>query len=144
MHTAVPPCGAPRMTLDQQSHYAAAAEYARRRYPGPVGELIHRELVAYAEFGHRFATDALIPRLVIQVLTPPGRSSDRDAGAVPEPAHAACVHATRRRPRGESRAARGASSDRSRASASAGGSTTLPPGFALWPSPIRRDDDRAR
>jgi hypothetical protein len=124
-----------RMTLDQQSHYAAAAEYARRRYPGPVGELIHRELVAYAEFGHRFATDALIPRLVIQVLTPPGPSSDRDAGSEPASPHATrAPHASR---------ARRSGSDRSGASAAPTGSTTLPPGFALWPRPAHQSTSPA-
>jgi hypothetical protein len=125
-----------RMTLDQQSHYAAAAEFALRRYPGPVGELIHRELAAYAEFGHRFATNALIPRLVRHVLTPPGPSADRD-GAVSASTRATRGHVARRRLRGDSPAAGGATGGRSGASGSATGSTTLPPGFALWPRPAR-------
>ena len=46
----------------------AAALHARRRYPGALGELAYRELVAYADFGYRFATDALIPKLVAEIL----------------------------------------------------------------------------
>lgn len=45
-----------------------AALHARRTYPGPLGELVQRELIAYAEFGYRFAADALIPRLVTEIL----------------------------------------------------------------------------
>ena len=113
MPTATPLRRPSRMTSAQQTHYAAAAEFARRRYPGALGELIHRELVAYAEFGHRFATDALIHRLVRQVLAPPGPSPDHDTG--PRPASASATGTT----------------------------TTLPPGFALWPTPATRNDDRA-
>jgi hypothetical protein len=63
----------PLLALHERARYRAAADYALRRYPGPVGELIHRELSAYADFGHRFAHDALIPHLAADVLTPPGR-----------------------------------------------------------------------
>lgn len=129
VYTADRPHRTTRMTPDQQSHYAAAAQFALRRYPGPVGELIHRELVAYAEFGHRFATDALIPRLVVQVLRPPDPSSGRDTGPV-----SASAHATRTVPTSRARPTR---SDRPAASTSPTGSTTLPPGFALWPKPTR-------
>ena len=34
----------PLLDLHERARYRAAAEYALRRYPGPVGELIHREL----------------------------------------------------------------------------------------------------
>jgi hypothetical protein len=37
-------------------------------HPGPVGELLARELQAYAEFGHRFGTDAVLERLAAEVL----------------------------------------------------------------------------
>jgi hypothetical protein len=45
-----------------------AALRARRLYPGEVGELLQRELLAYADFGHRFAKDTLIPELAAQML----------------------------------------------------------------------------
>jgi hypothetical protein len=70
----------PLLDLHERARYRAAAEYALRRYPGPVGELIHRELSAYAEFGHRFARDALIPHLAQDVLTPP-RPAEPDTAA---------------------------------------------------------------
>jgi hypothetical protein len=68
-----PPCAA----LLGEDHYRAAADRARLRYPGPLGELLHRELSAYARLGHLFATDgdALIPHLTTHVLALPGSPS---------------------------------------------------------------------
>ncbi len=129
MSTTTPERRTSRMTLDQQSHYAAAADFALRRYPGPLGELIHRELVAYAEFGHRFAADALIPRLAVHVLRPPDPAPDRDTGPASTP-----THPTRTPPAPRGRRAGNPSPG---ADASPQGSTTLPPGFALWPKPAR-------
>jgi hypothetical protein len=65
-----PPCAA----LLGEDHYRAAADRARLHYPWPLGELLHRELSAYARLGHRLATDgdALIPHLTTQVLALPG------------------------------------------------------------------------
>lgn len=51
--------------------YRTAALRARRAYPGPVGELMSRELNAYADFGHRFSSDALIPQLAEEILATP-------------------------------------------------------------------------
>lgn len=59
---------APRLAFREQGRYRAAAVHARRVIPGPLGELVHRELQAYAEFGHRFGDDALIQRLAAAVL----------------------------------------------------------------------------
>lgn len=59
---------APRLELHEQSRMIAAAGHARRVHPGPLGELAARELTAYAEFGHRFGADELIPQLAAQVL----------------------------------------------------------------------------
>jgi hypothetical protein len=55
----------------ERSRVRAAAHHARRAYPGPLGELAHRELSAYAEFGYRFAADALVPRLATEILATP-------------------------------------------------------------------------
>ena len=42
-----------------------AARYALDSHPGPVGELIHRELQAFLEFGYRFDDGTgLVARLV--------------------------------------------------------------------------------
>lgn len=59
---------APTLAFHEKGSYRAAARHARRVFPGPVGELVHRELCAYAEFGYRFDTDGLIPRLAAAVL----------------------------------------------------------------------------
>ena len=58
----------PRLAFQEQGRYRAAALHARRVVPGPVGELIHRELTAYADFGYRFSNDGLVPRLAAAVL----------------------------------------------------------------------------
>jgi hypothetical protein len=54
--------------LHERSRMRAAALHARRLYPGGLGELVYRELVAYADFGYRFTADALIPRLAAEIL----------------------------------------------------------------------------
>ena len=38
------------------------------RFPGPVDELIRRELRAFADFGYRFDGSGLVPRLVDELL----------------------------------------------------------------------------
>ncbi|GAA4544306.1 hypothetical protein [Pseudonocardia xishanensis] len=57
------------MSFAEQTDIRAAAVRARRMYPGEIGELVYRELLAYADFGHRFARDALIPDLAARILT---------------------------------------------------------------------------
>jgi hypothetical protein len=52
----------------EKSRLRAAARHARRLYPDELGELVFRELTAYAEFGIRFSVDALIPRLATRIL----------------------------------------------------------------------------
>jgi hypothetical protein len=59
-----------RLGMQEYVRIREAALHARRAYPGPLGELVQRELTAYAEFGHRFAADALMPRLVAEILAP--------------------------------------------------------------------------
>ena len=48
--------------------------------PGPLGELVSRELTAYADFGHRLAADGLATRLARHILTltvcPPAQAGD--------------------------------------------------------------------
>jgi hypothetical protein len=55
------------MEMHEKARYRAAAVLARRIYPGPLGELVHRELTAYAEFGYRVSDDGLIPRLAAAI-----------------------------------------------------------------------------
>lgn len=56
---------------DERSRIRAAALHARRIYPGELGELASRELTAYADFGFRFESDGLIPRLAATILAIP-------------------------------------------------------------------------
>jgi hypothetical protein len=64
------------LALHEKSRLRAAAHHARRALPGPVGDLIHRELLAHAEFGYRMWGDALIPRLAADVLSRPASFPD--------------------------------------------------------------------
>jgi hypothetical protein len=59
---------APVLLQHERSQMRAAGLHARRLYPGPLGELVFRELTAYADFGYHFAGDALIPRLAAEIL----------------------------------------------------------------------------
>ncbi|MEJ2863204.1 hypothetical protein [Actinomycetospora flava] len=52
--------------------YLAAAERARSAYPGALGELVHRELRAFADFGYRLAGHGLVDRLAAEVLAEAG------------------------------------------------------------------------
>jgi hypothetical protein len=44
-----------------------AAARALDAHPGPVGEVLARELRAYAQFGHRFGGDGLLHRLAADI-----------------------------------------------------------------------------
>lgn len=57
------------MKFAEQTAMRSAALRARRMYPGGIGELLYRELLAYADFGHRFARDALLPELAAEILS---------------------------------------------------------------------------
>jgi hypothetical protein len=74
------------LQLHERSRFRAAALHARRVYPGPIGELVFRELSAYAEFGYRLSSDGLIPRLATAVLA---TRADRGAlgSTLPEQPH---------------------------------------------------------
>jgi len=77
-----------RLAAHEVSRLHAAAHHARRVHPGPVGELLHRELTAFAEFGHRFAHDALLPRLATEILRTPVTTRSRAAPSGPRPSGA--------------------------------------------------------
>lgn len=59
--------------LDQESRarLRSAAHRVTRIYPGPVGELLERELRTWEEFGFRFGSAGLLAALVDHVLTAP-------------------------------------------------------------------------
>jgi hypothetical protein len=127
----------PRMPPDEQSRYGVAAECALRSYPGPVGELIHRELIAYARFGRRFAKDALIPRLMTQMLTPPCPHPGATDTANAEPGADAASTVRQRSRTGKFRTPC-MGLDRSAAPpCSARASFLTAPGPVLWPTPGR-------
>lgn len=65
--------GAPkRLESNERLRLRSAAYLAQRRYPGPVGELVFTELIAWEEFGFRFGGGKLnlIKRLVDELMKP--------------------------------------------------------------------------
>jgi hypothetical protein len=57
-----------RMDQHERLRMRAAAFRATRLYPGPVGELISHELLAWEEFGYRLAANGSILRLVDDIM----------------------------------------------------------------------------
>lgn len=53
-----------RLSTPEKQEMHTAADLAVRLFPGPVGELLRRELLVMVDFGHRFGTQALSRRLV--------------------------------------------------------------------------------
>lgn len=64
------------MSHDEKMRLRAAAFRVTRLYPGPVGELLSRELLTWEEFGYRLGGRQLIMRLVDHVMTTPHVQSD--------------------------------------------------------------------
>jgi hypothetical protein len=66
-----------RQTSAQWARIHAAARQARQLYPGPLGELVARELVSYAELGW-LIPDGMVEQVTCQIeeaaagLTPQG------------------------------------------------------------------------
>jgi len=60
----------------EKTRLRAAAFRVTRLYPGPVGELLSRELLTWEEFGYRLGGHRLITRLVDHVLTTPLTQTD--------------------------------------------------------------------
>lgn len=56
------------MTHEERMRLRAAAFQATRVYPGPVGELISRELFSWEEFGYRLGSASLVTRLVDHIF----------------------------------------------------------------------------
>jgi hypothetical protein len=61
------------MPFHEASRFRAAAQYARRVYPGALGEVVARELRAHAGSGRHLAGDGLGARLAAQVPRTPAR-----------------------------------------------------------------------
>lgn len=58
----------PKFEQHERMRLRAAAFHATRLYPGPVGELLSKELFAWEEFGYRLGGTALVMRLVDHIL----------------------------------------------------------------------------
>lgn len=68
----IPAPASPRpMDYHEKVRVRAAAFRATRLYPGPVGEVLSRELLTWEEFGYRLGGSALVMRLVDHVLQTP-------------------------------------------------------------------------
>ena len=59
------------MDHHEKMRLRAAAFRVTRLYPGPVGELLSRELLTWEEFGYRLGGGQLVMRLVDHVLKTP-------------------------------------------------------------------------
>jgi hypothetical protein len=70
------------MDHHEKMRLRAAAFRVTRLYPGPVGELLSRELLTWEEFGYRLGGQQLVMRIVDHVLTTPiGSTSSTEAAA---------------------------------------------------------------
>ncbi len=60
-------------TMDhhERMRLRAAAFRATRVYPGPVGELLSRELLSWEEFGYRLGSRGLVMGIVDEVMKAP-------------------------------------------------------------------------
>lgn len=96
---------ADRLERHEIGRTRAAAHHVTRVYPGPVGRLLARELIAYAEFGWRFPRDGLTESVVREVLR---RDAADDPAPAPVPLHHARDACSRARSdaRGDMRAPR--------------------------------------
>lgn len=56
------------LPLHETARLQAAVAAARRRYPGPVGELLATELRGWADFGYRLGGHSLISAVVTDLL----------------------------------------------------------------------------
>lgn len=67
-----PPRDPPAQAAEhERGRVRAAVAAARRRYPGPLGRVLTRELDAWQEFGWRFGRDSDIAALVTELLKEP-------------------------------------------------------------------------
>lgn len=62
----VPP---PKLDFPEKSRASAAAYRAVRLFPGPVGEVLHREIEFYVMCGLRTDQTCLLPRLIDHLMT---------------------------------------------------------------------------
>lgn len=64
----IPTDAPPKFEHNERMRIRAAAFQATRLYPGPVGEMLSKELFSWEEFGYRLGGAALVMRLVDHIL----------------------------------------------------------------------------
>jgi hypothetical protein len=64
------------MDHHEKMRLRAAAFRVTRLYPGPVGEMLSRELLTWEEFGYRLGGGQLVMRLVDHILKTPIATAD--------------------------------------------------------------------
>ena len=60
-----------KMDCHVKARFRVAAHHARRAYPGPIGELLAREILSWEQWGHRLGGEGLMTQVVDQVLSKP-------------------------------------------------------------------------
>lgn len=71
MATSLPTKAPVAMEPAEKMRLRAAAFRVGRLYPGPVGELLSREILTWEEFGYRLGGSALMMSLVDHILKAP-------------------------------------------------------------------------
>jgi hypothetical protein len=66
----------PAMDHNERKRIRLAAFRVTRLYPGPVGELVSRELMSWEEFGYRLSSGSMIMRIVDEVLNAQEQQSE--------------------------------------------------------------------
>ena len=66
----------PAMDHGERMRIRAAALRATQVYPGPVGELLSRELLSWEEFGYRLGSRNMITGIVDAVLNAPTQRAE--------------------------------------------------------------------
>lgn len=59
----------PGLEMHERTRALAAQHHARKRYPGPAGEVLAREIAAYGDFGFRVDQDSPVARLIRELMT---------------------------------------------------------------------------
>ena len=65
VNTPLDPHGSGSLTAQARQDATVAARYAEHAYPGPIGEVLSRELRNYAEDGEQLPPHASAPRLIL-------------------------------------------------------------------------------
>lgn len=60
--------GCSRDELLVRQQFRQASHHATKVFPGPVGELLSREILSWEEFVHRFGSDGLMMQVVADIL----------------------------------------------------------------------------